>query len=102
MTFRGDFHIWKIVAVSDHKSRVLVQILLRTDAFLNLLLKIVWHERMDIPTSSATSRTVSRRFSRIMFVTWAIHVSDFEVEGRPDRSSSSIEVLQFLKRLNHS
>jgi hypothetical protein len=59
MLFGGGLHKWKIVAVSDHQSQVLAQILLRPDAFLNLLLKIVWHEPMDIPTSSATSWTVS-------------------------------------------
>jgi hypothetical protein len=34
LLFVGDFHRWKIVAVSDHQSRVLAQNLLRPDAFL--------------------------------------------------------------------
>jgi hypothetical protein len=39
MTFGGDFHRWKIVAVSDHQLAVLAQILLRPNAFLNLPLE---------------------------------------------------------------
>jgi hypothetical protein len=57
---------------------------------------------MDIPTSSAISQKVSQRFPWIMFFTWAARGSDLEVEGWPDCSSSSTEVLPFLKRLNHS
>jgi hypothetical protein len=101
MTFGGDFHRWKTVAVFDHQSRVLAQILQRPDVFLNLPLKIVRHKPVDIPTSSATSWTVSRQFPQIMFFTWVIRSSDLEVESQPDRSSSSVELLLFLKRLNH-
>jgi hypothetical protein len=36
-----------------------------------------------------------------IFFTWTIRGSDLEVEAQPDYSSSSIEVLPFLKRLNH-
>jgi hypothetical protein len=39
MSFGGDFHRWKIFAVSDHQLRVLAQILLRPNAFLNLPLE---------------------------------------------------------------
>jgi hypothetical protein len=63
-------------------------------------IKIMWHELMDIPVSSATSRTVSRRFTQMMFFTWAIRISDPEVEDQPYRSSSFVEVLPFLKSLN--
>jgi hypothetical protein len=42
---------------------------------------------MDIPTSSATSRTVSRQFSWMFFT-----LAGSEVEGQPDPSSLSAEV----------
>jgi hypothetical protein len=83
-----DFYWWKIIAVFDHPSRVLAQ--------------IVWHEPMDISTSSAASQTVISRFPWIMVFTWAIRGLDLEAECQPDHSSSFVEVLPFLKHLNHS
>jgi hypothetical protein len=38
MTF-GELHSWRIIAVFDHQLRVLAEILLRPDFFLNLPLK---------------------------------------------------------------
>ena len=64
----------------------------------SLSVKIRWYETLQFPTSSATSRTVRRRFWRItasIFSTWS---SSNDVEGRPDLGSSSMDVLPDLKR----
>jgi hypothetical protein len=55
--------------------------------------KIVCHEPLDIPASFAASWALSQRFPWITFFTWAIRGSNLEVEGWPDHSPSSIEVL---------
>ena len=50
--------------------------------------KIVWHETNDMPTSLATSLTVIRRFSKIIFVTGTMCSSVVHVFGRPEQVSS--------------
>jgi len=57
---------------------------------------------MLMPTSSATSRTVKRRFPRITERTLSTRSSFDNVEGRPGLGSSSTDILPSLKRLNHS
>ena len=55
-----------------------------------------------MPTSSAISLIVKRQFWRIKCRTATMWTSSVEVEDRPLRKSSSIEVLLVLKRLYHS
>jgi len=56
----------------------------------------------EILTSSTTSRTVKRRFERMTSRTFATLSSVFDVDGRPERESSSTEVWPSLKRFHHS
>jgi hypothetical protein len=95
LLFGGDFHRWKIVAVSDHQS--LGKNFAETQCMPKSFAKIVQHEPMDIPTSSATSQRVNRRFPWIMSFTLAIRGLDLEVEGWPDHLLASIKVLPFFK-----
>ena len=57
---------------------------------------------MPMPISSATSRTVKRRFPRITARTLSTWSSFVDVEGRPGLRSSPIDLLPSLKCLNHS
>jgi hypothetical protein len=54
---RGDIHRWKIVAVSNLQSSLGTNVA-ETQCIPKSSVKIVWHEPMDIPTTSATSRIV--------------------------------------------
>ena len=64
--------------------------------------KIALHEPMEIPHSSAVSRTVSLLLLRTTVLTLAIVSSFLDVDGRPERGSLSKEVLPSLNRRNQS
>ena len=57
---------------------------------------------MMMPTSSAASRTVKRRFRWIIARTLSTWSSFVDVEGRPGLGSSPTTILPSLKCLNHS
>ena len=63
--------------------------------------RISWHTVFETLTSSA-SRTVKRRFERMTSWTFATLSSVFDIDGRPERGSSSTEFQPFLKRFHHS
>jgi len=63
---------------------------------------ISWHTVFEILTSSATSRTVKRRFEQMTSRYFATLSSVLDVDGRPERGSSSTEVQPPLKRYHHS
>jgi len=68
---------------------------------LQISVKILWQVPWLIPTSIQTSSIVRRRSSRIIWRTLSI-ISSVELDtGRPERSSSSVEVLPALNRENH-
>ena len=73
-----------------------------TRCIFSFSVKIVWHELLQMPTSSETSRRVRRRFSRITERTFSMWSSPVDEEGRPDLGSSSMDVLPDLKRCYHS
>ena len=61
--------------------------------------KIAWHEPNDMPTSSATSRVVIRRLSRIIFFTALMFSSVVNVLGQPELASSLTSSRPILNRL---
>uniref|UniRef100_A0A0K2TV66 Uncharacterized protein n=1 Tax=Lepeophtheirus salmonis TaxID=72036 RepID=A0A0K2TV66_LEPSM len=64
--------------------------------------KIVWHEPNDMPTSSATSLMVIRRFSKTICFNLSTFSSVVDVLGRPERESSLTSSRPSLKRLYHN
>ena len=89
-------------SVSVPLSADAAQILRQHDASSVFSVEIVWHELLQLPTSSETSRIVRRRFSRITERTFSMWSSPVDEEGRPDLGSSSMDVLPDLKRWYHS
>jgi len=73
-----------------------------TLCMLSFSVRIAWHDPKLMPTSSAISLIVKRRFWRSKWRTASMWTSSVVVEGRPLRESSSIDVLPVLKRLYHS
>jgi hypothetical protein len=53
-------------------------------------------------TFSAISRTVKQRLERMTSLSFATISSAFDIEGRPEQGSSSVEVRPSLKRYYHS
>ena len=78
------------------------QILRQHDAASVFRVKIVWHELLQMPTSSETSRIVRRRFLGITERTFSMWSSPVDEEARPDLGSSSMDVLPNLKRWYYS
>ena len=63
--------------------------------------RISCHTVFEILTFSATSRTVKWRFERMTSQTFATFSSVFDIDGRPERGSSSTEVRPSLKHFHH-
>jgi len=63
--------------------------------------KIRLHELLQIPSSWATLRTVTRRFWRITASTFSTWSSSIYVEVRPNLGSSSMDVQPDFKRWYH-
>lgn len=61
---------------------------LATRLMLKSLVKIEWHEPIDMFRFSATSLTVIRRLANTIFFTLSMFSSVVDVLGRPERSSS--------------
>ena len=59
-------------------------------------------EPVFIPTSSASSRTVTRRYCVTKVRTWSMSSSVRFVEGIPDRASISTDVRPYMDMLHHS
>ena len=72
-----------------------------TRCIFNSSVKMWWQEPTEIPHSSASFLTVRRRFARTGVLISSMCVSSVDVEGHPDRSSSSTDSRPFLKRLCH-
>jgi len=66
------------------------------------LVKIASHEPLEIPLSSAISRTVNLLLLRATVLTLAIISSFLNVDSRPEQGSLSTEVLPSLNRQNQS
>ena len=64
--------------------------------------KIAWHEMNNMLTSSATSPTVIRRLSKIIFFTASMLSAIVDVLGRPGRSSLLTSSYPSLNRLYHN
>ena len=64
--------------------------------------KIALLEPVEIPQSSAISRTISLPLLRTIVLTLAIISSFLDVDSRPKRESLSTEVLPSLNRWNQS
>jgi len=85
------FSFWSSVIKSGTNSAL-------TRRIWSFSVRIWWQDPMLMPTSSATSRTVTRRFPRTLLT-----LSSFvDVEDRPGLGSSPTDILPSLKRLNHS
>ena len=69
---------------------------------LSFSARFAWHDPKLMPTSSAVSLIVKRRFWRIKSRTASMWTSSVDMEGRPLRGSSSIDILPVLKLLYHS
>ena len=63
--------------------------------------KIAWHEPTDMPTSSATSLILIRRFSIIIFFTAPVFSLAVYVLSHPGRASSFTSSRSSVKRLYH-
>ena len=63
--------------------------------------KIAWHEPNNMPTSSATSLIVIRRFSITIFFTASVFSLVVDVLGRPGRASSFTSSRPSVKSLYH-
>jgi hypothetical protein len=94
---------WRTSDIWAGPLSALGQILLQcTTCLLSSSDKIQWHVPYDSPTMLQTSWIVRRWPSTIAshnFATFSVVVL---VEGRPECSSSSTDIRQFFKCLNHS
>ena len=73
-----------------------------TRCMLSFSVRIAWHDPKLMPTYSAISLIVKRRFWRIKWRTALMWMLSVDVEGHPLRESSSIDVLPVLKQQYHS
>ena len=66
------------------------------------VVKIAWHEPNDMPASSVSSLTVTRRLSKIISFTDSVFLSFVNVLGRPGQASPLTSSRPSLIQLYHN
>jgi hypothetical protein len=73
-----------------------------TLCIFTFVVRISWHDPINMLYYFAISRTVKRRLERNISQSCATWASSHDAEGRPKRGSSYVNCRPFLNRLNHS